>query len=341
MHSILRVAHSLWSIMTSLFKVVITNYFDDFVAIAAQPECESVTHTVKAVFRLLGWRFAEGDHKDHPFASTLAALCVSFDVSLLHDGVVTSDNTESRQGEVAQAINEALRNMALKRHDALRLRGRMQFAAGQIYGRLSRRCLALVTQHACSSETSTLDAAAIHALNKFKYMLTSSPRKVSCSSNRCIHIFTDASFEPQADQPFAGIEAVLVDDNGNKLKFSSEELDPVLIEEINVSKRKTIIFECEFLSVLCAMVTWKAHIFQCNVVIHTDNDAARGVFIACHSTNQNVLPSWTLALNVKSPAVATLGYPVSPQSQTCPMTLPDFRSEISSTVAANGTELTV
>ena len=76
-HSFSRVAHSLWSIMASLFKIVMTNYFDDFVAIAAQPECESVTHTVKAVFRLLGWRFAEGDHKDPPtFSSTLAARLV-------------------------------------------------------------------------------------------------------------------------------------------------------------------------------------------------------------------------------------------------------------------------
>ena len=92
------------------------------------------------------------------------------------------------------------------------------------------------------------------------------------------------------DRPFAGLGAVLVDDSGNRLKFISEELDPVLIEEINVSKRKTVIFECEFLSVACATVTWKTRIFQCNVVIHTDNDAVRDVFIVCHSTSQNVLP---------------------------------------------------
>ena len=148
-----------------------------------------------------------------------------------------------------------------------------------------------MTQQAYSSETSTLGAAAIHALNKFKEMLTSSgPRKVSRASNRCVHIFTDASFEPQADRPFAGIGAVLVDDSGNKLKFISEELDPILTEEINVSKRKTIIFECKFFSVLCACVTWKAYMSQCNVMIHTDDDAVRDVFIACHPASENVLP---------------------------------------------------
>ena len=65
-------------------------------------------------------------------SSTLAALGVSFDVRLLHDGVVTIYNAESRQRELAQAIEDVLKSMVLKRHDALRLRGRMQFAAGQI-----------------------------------------------------------------------------------------------------------------------------------------------------------------------------------------------------------------
>ena len=38
------------------------------------------------------------------------------------------------------------------------------------------------------------------------------------------------------------------------------------------------------------MVTWKTHLRQCNVVIHTDNDAVGDVFIACHSMSENVLP---------------------------------------------------
>ena len=94
----LRAAHSLWSIMTWLFKVIMINYFDDFVAIAAQPRLK-LTNIVKAVFRLLGWRFAEGDCKDLPFASTWTALGVSFDGSLLHDGLAQVDNTENRKHE--------------------------------------------------------------------------------------------------------------------------------------------------------------------------------------------------------------------------------------------------
>lgn len=43
--------------LTSLFMGITTNYFDDFVSIAAQQESHSNDYTVKAVFHLLGWRF--------------------------------------------------------------------------------------------------------------------------------------------------------------------------------------------------------------------------------------------------------------------------------------------
>ena len=57
-------------------------------------------------------------------------------------------------------------------------------------------------------------------------------------------------------------------------KLISEELDPLFLKDINVSKGKTIIFGCEFFCVFCAMIVWRTHLHQCNVVIHTDNDAA-------------------------------------------------------------------
>ena len=62
-HSFMRVAHSLWAILTSLFLVISTNYFDDFVSLAAEPELSSVEFTVKAVFKLPGWKFAQHGRK--------------------------------------------------------------------------------------------------------------------------------------------------------------------------------------------------------------------------------------------------------------------------------------
>ena len=211
-HSFLRIAHSLWAILTSIFWVITTNYFDDFVSIAESREAASVDYTVKAVFRLLGWRFAEDGPKAPPFSNNLVALGVEFDVSRLHQGLVKVANTESRREELAQSLDQAVASKSLAKLEALRLRGRMQFASGEFYGRLARRCLAVVTQHAYSSESSTLSEAAAHALSRFRDMLVNgAPRMISSKSTTTWFLFTDAWHEPDESEPFSGVGGVLVD----------------------------------------------------------------------------------------------------------------------------------
>jgi hypothetical protein len=80
------------------------------------------------------------------------------------------------------------------------------------------------------------------------------PRAISSKSLATWFLFTDASHEPQAAVPFSGVGGVLVDQLGCRRRFFSERMPQELLQEINVSQRKTIIFECEFFSVLCAMI---------------------------------------------------------------------------------------
>ena len=288
-HSFLRIAHSLWSILTSIFLIVTTNYFDDFVSLAAEPEIDSVDYTVKALFKILGWKFAEDGPKAPPFSKILTALVM--DVRNLHNGVVVIDNTESRRIELARSIEEILQSKQLRRLDALRLRGRMQFAAGQLFGRVARRCLSVVTQHAYGMDNASVSESALSALQRFRDMLLAgSPRTLSSHRSSVWFIFTDASHEPNSESPFTGIGAVLVDELGNKRKFFSERMDDEMLDRINVSKRKTIIFECDFFALLCALVTWKDLLFRCSLVLHTDNDAVRDCFISCHTTSANSIP---------------------------------------------------
>ena len=300
-HAFLRVSHSLWAILTALFGVISTNYFDDFVAIAAEPEATSVTHTVQSVFRLLGWRFAADGPKAPPFGPVVVALGVSLDVSKLSQGLVLVDNTKSRREELAQALLEIIEKRMLRRLDALKLRGRMQFASGQLYGRISKRCLACVTQHAYGSESSTVDAPTANAFARFRTMLLADePRTLSAKLSCCWYVFTDASFEPESEPPFSGIGAVLVDNNGDKRRFFSEQLSEQLITVVNVTNRKTLIFEFEFFAILCALNAWKDWLHQTNVVIHTDNDAVRDCFISCHTTSENTLPILDACLELEN-----------------------------------------
>ena len=122
LHSFLRISYSIWFIGASLFKIPWTNFFDDFVTIADESEASSMTETVHCLFRLLGWKFAEGGTKAPPFAKIFCALGVKVDVTSMATGEVKIDNTDSRKQDLCETIDFCLKNKKLSRHDALKLR---------------------------------------------------------------------------------------------------------------------------------------------------------------------------------------------------------------------------
>ena len=60
-------------------------------------------------------------------------------------------HTSSRKLEIASLMSSVLEGGRLPRADALRLRGRLQFASGQLFGRLAKKALSIVIVHAYSS----------------------------------------------------------------------------------------------------------------------------------------------------------------------------------------------
>ena len=300
-HSFLRVANSLWSILSSLFLVINSNYFDDFVALASRPEADSVDHTVKTVLKLLGWVFAQDGPKAPPFAADARVLGVQINVEHMDKGEIKIDNTAARRAELAEVIRHVLNEAHLPRMEALRLRGRMQFASGQLFGRIAKRTLAIVTQHAYSAESAKLSPEAMASMQRFLAMIESDkPRLISKSSSRTWLVFTDASHEPDSDRPLGGIGAVLVDECGVKRRFFSEEVPQSLMEQINVTRRKTLIFECEFLAIFMALYSWRDTLRGCKVLMYTDNDAVRDCVISCNTTSVNAVPILDACLEIES-----------------------------------------
>ena len=118
-----------------------TNYFDDYVAFASLHEQQSVTGVVHGLFKILGWKFAESGEKAPPFAPRVTALGVDLDVTDMHSGVVRVENTLSRKNDLVDTLENKMQSGHLPQHQAVRLRGRMQFSAGQIFGRLARKAL--------------------------------------------------------------------------------------------------------------------------------------------------------------------------------------------------------
>ena len=184
----------------------------------------------------------------------------------------------------------------LPRAEALRPRGRLQFASGQLFGRLAKKAVSIVTEHAYCSKNAVLDDETISALKLYRTCLESQrPRAVHRSISKAFLIFTDACFEPDASSVKAGIGAVLVDSSGKVTHFFETSLKDNLVDDINKSQRKTIIFELE----LFAVIGWRQFITNCAVVVYTDNDAVRDCLIACNTSSSNARPILDLYLKVE------------------------------------------
>ena len=220
-HAFLRIAHSLWFLAACALDVMWTNYFDDYVCCCPKSEATHLSMTIHAFFHLFGWPFAETGSKAVDFDAMCKELGVTIDVSLMHQGRVLVDNTEARKRELGELIDKIVSTKKLSSADALKLRGRMQFTAGQLFGRVAKTCLARATNHAYRSSSSDVSESLVSSLVLFKrFLLAQRPRVVTAAMLQTWVVFTDASFEHDSeDIDTAGFGGVLVSPQGTPVSF--------------------------------------------------------------------------------------------------------------------------
>ena len=138
-YSFLRVARSLWWLGAVALHFIWSSFFDDFVTLAKLGEACALDLAIAQFFKLLGWATSGGD-KDLPFDTKFKALGVEVDLGEWQLGRASFRNTAKRVEELVQTIDEILESGVLSAQMALSLRGRMQFAKSQIWGRAAKIC---------------------------------------------------------------------------------------------------------------------------------------------------------------------------------------------------------
>lgn len=142
--------------------------------------------------------------------------------------------------------------------EALKLRCRLQFADGQLFGRIGKLCLNEVTSHAFSGGSDLICDRLYSLLALFKsQLLAGLPRQICGVSADCFHVFTDACFERSHPSWPCGIGGVIYDSSGQALQAFSMCLDAAHIDALGASVKHTVIFEAELLASIVAFVFWK------------------------------------------------------------------------------------
>lgn len=278
-YSFLRVAHSLWFLGTTQLTLPWTFFYDDFLCFSKVSLAGNTHHAATLLFKLLGWNIAEEGSKAADFAHCLHCLGVTFDLSGTLEQVVKVSNTTSRVEELTRDINSVIKTGSLKKTLANRLRGRMQFAENQIFGRLSRRALKAMAEHsAVGDERLSFEVKCL--LSDFVESLNSNrPRLIDAAATTTWFIFTDAFYEKDA-KVCVGLGGVLINSCVEIVEYFSEPAEADLCVLMGHGEKGTIIFEAELLAVWIAMKAWKHMLAGSMIVFYVDNDSVRGAYAA-------------------------------------------------------------
>ena len=279
-YGFLRAAASVWWLGCTCLGLMWSVFYDDFVTLARTRDVRHTDAAATTFFHLLGWQFDECGEKAFEFSSVFKALGVLFDLNGAHEGRVLIKNTPSRIDELCQLITQIVDSRTLSRAAAQRLRGRMQFCDGFLFGRASRLCLKAVTRHIHSTCDEVQGDELWESLLRFRDCLRASrPHAVVANHQEPLYLFTDACYEPQAEW-CAGLGAVVFGADGKALGFFSFCASESVRAALGEGVKKTIIFELEFLALLVALVHWKDLFRNRPLVCHLDNNTARDIAIS-------------------------------------------------------------
>ena len=286
-YSFLRIVRFIWWIACKCLSVMWTSFYDDFITLSLEEDAERTEATVELLFDLLGWQFAQDGDKALPFGSSFGALGIHINLSCFEKGFIQFSNTEKRKADLKELVSSIVESGCLSQAEALKLRGRLQFADGQLFGRLGKLCLKEVTDHAFSASGSKISSRLRQLLLLFSsQLLDGPPRKICGVSASCFYIFTDACYEPSRSDWKCGLGGLIYDSRGVAIQAFSFDLTQSQTDLLGAAIKKTIIFEAELLALVVAFVLWKNIINSAPIVFFIDNNSARDVAISACSRSK-------------------------------------------------------
>ena len=255
-------------------------YFDDHFSIVEKDAARHTDLVISSMFSILGWRLSSDKLVD--FNSVCKVLGVQFDLRMSGVGPSFVTNTEDRISELCERLDEILESGKLSRSEGERFRGRLLFAAGQLFGRSTRNHIRTLSMHVQRGRK-TLDHETLCALRSIRERISSNvPRKIVGPLIEHVHIYVDVSFE---EETYSGIGGVIYDSSGSLLAFFSEELPSEFISRAKRGGQVSVIQEFEMLALLAALDLWSPIFLNKKVVVFTNSEAVRGSFLKTWSNN--------------------------------------------------------
>ena len=141
-----RMAKSLRLILSELFTVVNTNFFDDFCQLECEGLCNSAWETAELVRKLLGWRISMSEDKRSPFSEEFNLLEAVVDLTKAASGTIAVHNKPSRINDLQSLVESICESETVALSTLETLKGRLLYAAGHTFGRCSQLAIQLTSR---------------------------------------------------------------------------------------------------------------------------------------------------------------------------------------------------
>ena len=280
-----RMARALRIIMSKLFLLVNTNFFDDFCQLEIPKLCKSAWDTAELVMQLLGWRISTSEDKRLPFATKFTMLGAVVDLSMMCDGKVVVCNKPSRLEDIAGLVTEIVSKRKVPVSLVETLRGRLLYAAGHTFGRCTQLAIQLISKAAREGPLVVIDERTknvILAALALELLQSSGPRVVNAwTGTRPVLVFTDGACEQDGLQVSHG--AVLVDFHTDTYVYFGDEVPEEWVAKWRSAGRVQLICQAEIFPVVVAKLTWSTVLSHRAVLWFIDNNSAQAALVRSYS----------------------------------------------------------
>ena len=280
-YAFLRVSRALSHICSYLFLLLTVEFFDDFTQV--EPSClqESAMTTLESVFELLGWEVSMSEKKRLLPAETFNSLGVNVDFSESQSGMVILRNKEGRLEGILDMVKELLERGRMGFKEALSLKGKLQFAEGQLFFRVAASVCRLLAAWASIGAERKLTLEMKAGLNALDQIMSSAgPRLVEpISAMPPIIIFTDGACEATG----SSIGGIIFIPGRRPEAFGALLTDSAVKSLTSKLGQTQVIGQAELLPVLVAKTVWRRYLSNRKVIYFIDNDSARLALVRAYS----------------------------------------------------------
>ena len=124
--------------------------------------------------------------------------------------------------ELVKDIGDIMTSKVLTRAEVERLRGRLQFASSQVFGRKFRRLLKTLSNHVTQGRKSVSDHTMKCLEDVSQLLQANTPRRISASQSEVLRTYVDASFDTSS---FSGLGGLVINMLGEHLSFFGAKVE--------------------------------------------------------------------------------------------------------------------